>query len=92
LNITLALTLTQGAQCGAFDARAKDESWELWVDMHRNPLALAGAGIVSLIGTAALFSRPRNSASNCGWVQGVHGTTPRHRKVITCCHRVNGPQ
>ncbi len=23
---------------------------------------------------------------------GVHGTTPRHRKVIACCHRVNGPQ
>lgn len=29
------------------------------VDMHRNLLALAGAGIVSLIGTAALFRRLR---------------------------------
>jgi short chain dehydrogenase len=44
---------------GAFDARAKDKSWELWVDMHRNLLALAGAEIVSLIGTAALFRRLR---------------------------------
>ncbi|HKV01137.1 MAG TPA: hypothetical protein VJQ26_03365, partial [Ktedonobacteraceae bacterium] len=44
---------------GAFDTRAKDKSWELWVDMHRNLLALAGAGIVSLIGTAALFRRLR---------------------------------
>lgn len=44
---------------GAFDDRAKDKSWELWVDMHRNLLALAGAGIVSLIGTAALFRRLR---------------------------------
>ena len=44
---------------GTFDARARDKSWELWVDMHRNLLALAGSGIMGLIGATALFRRLR---------------------------------
>jgi hypothetical protein len=41
---------------GAFDARAKNKSWQLWADEHRGALALAGAGLLSLVG-ATLFWR-----------------------------------
>ena len=40
---------------GAFDDRAKNKSWQLWVDTHRNVLSLVGAGIASLV--AAVFLR-----------------------------------
>jgi NAD(P)-dependent dehydrogenase (short-subunit alcohol dehydrogenase family) len=43
---------------GAFDNQAYDRSWQLWADTHRGWLALAGAGVVSLIG-AAVFRRKR---------------------------------
>src|SRR5947209_12269557 len=43
---------------GAFDERARGRSWQLWADIHRGWLALAGAGIVSVIG-AAVFWRKR---------------------------------
>lgn len=35
---------------GAFDDRASGKSWQLWADMHRGTLALAGAGLASVIG------------------------------------------
>jgi short-subunit dehydrogenase len=41
---------------GAFDARAKNKSWQLWADEHRRTLALAGAGLISLLG-ATIFWR-----------------------------------
>ncbi|MBA2681215.1 MAG: SDR family oxidoreductase [Ktedonobacteraceae bacterium] len=40
----------------AFDSKAKSTSWQLWADTHIGLLALAGAGVASLIG-AALFWR-----------------------------------
>jgi hypothetical protein len=36
---------------GAFDDRARDGSWQLWLNLHRGRLALAGAGAA---GAAAL--------------------------------------
>lgn len=41
---------------GAFDAKAMNRSWQLWADMHRGVLALAGAGLFSVVG-ATLFWR-----------------------------------
>ena len=41
---------------GTFDDQARSYSMQLWADMHRNLLALIGAGIAGFVG-AALFSR-----------------------------------
>jgi NAD(P)-dependent dehydrogenase (short-subunit alcohol dehydrogenase family) len=41
---------------GVFDDRANSRSWQLWVDMHRGILALAGAALVGMFG-ASLFRR-----------------------------------
>ncbi|HJT57708.1 MAG TPA: SDR family oxidoreductase [Ktedonobacteraceae bacterium] len=43
---------------GAFDAKAMNRSWQLWADMHRGVLALAGAGLFGVVG-ATLFWRSK---------------------------------
>ncbi len=43
---------------GAFDSRAMNRSWQLWADMHRGALAMAGVGLFSLVG-AMLFWRSK---------------------------------
>ncbi|HLI87926.1 MAG TPA: hypothetical protein VKV37_04490, partial [Ktedonobacteraceae bacterium] len=42
---------------GAFDDRAKESSWELWADMHRRALLIAGAGVLGLVGAGAILAR-----------------------------------
>jgi short-subunit dehydrogenase len=42
---------------GAFDDRAKGSSWELWADMHRRALLMAGAGVLGLVGAGAILAR-----------------------------------
>lgn len=34
---------------GPFDARAKDRSWQMWVNRHRGPAALAGAALAAAV-------------------------------------------
>jgi NAD(P)-dependent dehydrogenase (short-subunit alcohol dehydrogenase family) len=41
---------------GVFDTKAKHRSWQLWADMHRGALALAGVGLLSMVG-ATIFWR-----------------------------------
>ncbi len=42
---------------GAFDDRAKGSSWELWADMHRRALLIAGVGVLGLVGAGAILAR-----------------------------------
>ncbi len=42
---------------GSFDDRAKGSSWELWADMHRRALLIAGAGVLGLVGAGAILAR-----------------------------------
>ena len=43
---------------GAFNARAKDKSWQLWADTHRGILALAGTSLAGMLG-AFIFRKMR---------------------------------
>ena len=44
---------------GTFDGRARSSSWQLWADMHRGWLALAGVGLAALMVAAILKERRR---------------------------------
>ena len=45
---------------GAFDSRARGRSWQLWADMHRGWLALAGGGVAALA-FAAVWKEKRRT-------------------------------
>jgi NAD(P)-dependent dehydrogenase (short-subunit alcohol dehydrogenase family) len=42
---------------GDFDDRAQDSSWQLWAEMHRGSLGLAGAGVVGVAALLGLMFR-----------------------------------
>ncbi len=42
---------------GAFDQKAKDTSLQLWLDLHPGVIALAGAGLVGLVGVGTTLWR-----------------------------------
>ena len=48
---------------GSFDSRARVWSWQLWADIHRGWLALAGGGIAALaLAAYALSGRQEGDA------------------------------
>ena len=42
---------------GAFDERARDSSWHLWLNTHRPTIALSAAAVMAAIGAAVAFRR-----------------------------------
>jgi hypothetical protein len=63
---------------GRFDRRATSHSLQLWMNLNRNWLALAGAGAAIALG-AVLAGRKATSRRSSSWIPEFDGHKPATR-------------